>query len=688
VSEGQKICNGISCITTIPLRMCLLGLLIGETPLGPTLLQAQETADEVQLVLTQEVQPKPAVTFQLQQYLLRREPALPNPSSAKEWTADAEKIRTRLLDEVIFHGWPEAWVNAPPQVDGFEQIPGGKGFRRWRLRYEVVPGMEVTAILYTPEPLHGKAPGILVTMGHFPELGNAVEFNQTLCINYALRGAVVLNPEWIGMGELSQEGNEHWFAAHLDLVGANGVGLFYLAMRRALDYLYHNPHVDANRIGMTGLSGGGWQTIMLSALDERVRASVPVAGYTTLAGRVERVGVGEAGDIEQNATGFWVGQDYSTLTAMRAPRPTLLLNNTGDDCCFRAPLVNLEIFAPIRRFFSLYGSDSAFLFHANTDEPAHNYGLDNRQQSYGFFIKNLGLNGDDREIPVGEDIKTFDELRGTIPKDNLTILGLARKLCNQIMRDPVPSDPSALASWTQSESKRLGTTVRYQQVSISQAWPAWNTWRKQIESISFRFQLSNGLPAGGIWMKKVATPNDAPLIIVLNDGGMKAAGKATWDRTPEIADRLDRGEQVLALEVLFTGDSAPDQPAHLFTEMMAATGDRPLGIESAQLLALAHWAQQRWRPTRLLVETTGIRSQVQALVAAGLEPKLFSSLTTYGGMQSFNYLLDKPVTYLSAPDLFCLDLYKIFDINSLILLAAPTRVVEQHPSASSTPPNQ
>src|SRR5580704_17002591 len=211
----------MSCITTIPLRMCLLGLLIGETPLGPTLLQAQETADEVELVLSQEVQPKPAVTFQLQQYLLRREPALPNPSSAKEWTADAEKIRTRLLAEVIFHGWPEAWVNAPPQVDGFEQIPGGKGFRRWRLRYEVVPGMEVTAILYTPEALHGKAPGILVTMGHFPELGNAVEFNQTLCINYALRRAVVLNPDWIGMGELSQEGNEHWFAAHLDLVGAN-----------------------------------------------------------------------------------------------------------------------------------------------------------------------------------------------------------------------------------------------------------------------------------------------------------------------------------------------------------------------------------------------------------------------------------------------------------------------------------
>ncbi len=658
--------------------MRMSALLVGAMPLLAVSLHAQSAAGEVEAILSQEIQPRQTVTLESQRYLLKRAPNLPQPSSTTQWSADAEKIRTHVLDDVVFHGWPKAWLDGPPKVEDLVEIPGGKGFRRWKLRYEVVPGMDATAILYAPDRLQGKLPGILVVMGHWEKLGNATAFNQKQCINYALRGAVVLNPNWVGMGELNRPGNQHWFAAHLDLVGANGVGLYYLAMRKALDYLYQNPRVDINRIGMTGLSGGGWQTIMLSSLDKRVHVSIPVAGYTTLAGRVERVGIGEPGDIEQNPTDFLVGQDYSTLTAMRAPRPTLLINNTGDNCCFRAPLVKSEIFDPIRRFFSLYGAEDAFQFHANTDDPAHNYGLDNRQQSYRFFIRYLGLAGNDREIQVGEDVKAYGELTSGVPQNNLTILGLARQLGSQIKRQPIPSEASVRAVWADSERNQLRDTVRYQPASVAQAWPVWNTWYKQVESISFRFQLSNGLSATGVWMKDVSTPKDATLTIELNDSGMKAASTETWNHTPEVADRLDRGEQVLALDVLFTGDAAPDQPAS-FTEMLAAAGDRPLGMEAAQLLAVAHWAQQNFNPPSLRIETTGIRSQVQALVAAALEPKTFSVLATYNGMSSLEYLLDKPVTYLEAPDLFCLDLYKNFDIDRLVSMTAPTRIIDQQP---------
>jgi len=58
-------------------------------------------------------------------------------------------------------------------------------------------------------------------------------------------------------------------------------GLFYLAMRKGLDYLASQPNVDSKRLGVTGLSGGGWQTAVLSGLDERVVAAVPVAGFSS-----------------------------------------------------------------------------------------------------------------------------------------------------------------------------------------------------------------------------------------------------------------------------------------------------------------------------------------------------------------------------------------------------------------------
>ena len=65
--------------------------------------------------------------------------------------------------------------------------------------------------------------------------------------------------EWFSFGELSQPGNNHSYGAQLDLVGANVAGIFYLEMRRGLDYIYNHASVDRNRIGVTGLSGGGWR---------------------------------------------------------------------------------------------------------------------------------------------------------------------------------------------------------------------------------------------------------------------------------------------------------------------------------------------------------------------------------------------------------------------------------------------
>ncbi len=217
--------------------------------------------------------------------------------------------------------------------------------------------------------------------------------------------------------------------------------------------------------------------------------------------------------------------------------------------------------------------------------------------------------------------------------------------------------------------------MRYHPVTISRAWLESNTYHNQVESVSYRFELNNGLGATGVWLKDTTTKADAPMTIVLNDGGKAASATQHWDRVPEVADRMERGEQVLVLDLLFTGDASPEQGSQFFTEMLAATGERPLGLEAAQLIGIARWAQDKWNSRTIRVESTGIRSQVVSLVAAALEPHLFSEVVTYGGMRSLSYLLDKPVPYEAAPDLFCLDLYKYFDIDQLGSLASPAHVI-------------
>ena len=634
--------------------------------------------DTIKPILEQPLESRAVVTFQLQEFVLKNATRLPRPSGAQQWSAEENRIRHDILNNIVFHGWPTEWVDSPPQFEDLGTLPSGKGYQIHKLRYVIVPGFYTVALLYEPEKLGGNMPAVLNTMGHWTVEGYSPAFEQEFCINQALRGMIALNPEWIGTGQLGTEANMHSYLSALDLVGANGVGLFYLAMRRGLDFLYNDPNVDRNRIGMTGLSGGGWQTIVLSSLDPRVSVSIPVAGYSAIWSRDARVAEGEPGDIEQNPTDLLTIADYDLLTALRAPQPTLLIYNAEDDCCFRAPLVKPYSYDAIRPFFELFGKGAVFQFHQNTDISAHNYGLDNREAAYRFFDRYFDLRASSEELPVGEDVKSYDELHIELPKDNLTILGLARNLSKELTRQAIPRAPVARAAWATADRAKLENVLRYSPVSVTEAWPEFNANHNQLESISYRFELDNGLSATGVWMKEVSTEPDAPLTIVLNDGGKKASADQRWDRSLEVGDRLDRQQQILAVDLVFTGDAAPDAFPWMFAQMIASEGKRPLGLEVAQLIGLATWAKGKWQPRQVRVEATGVRSQVVALSAAALQSRLFSQLASWDGMHSLSFLLDKPVTYDVAPDLFCLDLYKNFDIDRLEALATPTEITERY----------
>lgn len=635
----------------------------------------QTDSERIVPLLAPQIQAPDVTSYELRRYIAARIPALPAARTAEEWTTEANRLRQRLLSEVVFRGWPQEWVSAPLKAEDLGPMPSGKGYRIRKLRFEIIPGFQTVGILYEPATITGKVPAILNVNGHFGALGKADEAKQKRCINQAKQGIVSLNLEWLNCGELFTPENSHWFGAHLDLVGANAVGLFYLAMRKGLDFLYEHPAVDRARIGVTGVSGGGWQTIVLSALDERISVAVPVAGFSSFHPKLEGMptptpGTLDIGDIEQNPTDMFTAIDYPHLTAMRAPRPTLLIYNAEDDCCFRAPLVKPQIFDAVAPIFRLYGKEQNLAWYENTDPGDHNYYLNNRVQSYRFFTRHFGLPEATTEIPVGSEVKSIQELTVGLPKENLTILGLARKLAEHIERRPGPPVGAQRLPWVAQEKGLLANTVHYRAAEVRDAWPVGNTKRKGVETFSYRFEFDNGLSAAGVWLKGTSAPETVNATIVLQDKGKKAAQE-------EVADRVNREEQVLAVDLLFTGDMIPSYPGtHGYTQLLVTMGERPLGLVAAQLIGVARWLRSTSHPPRIRLHVTGIRSQMAALVAAALEPELFSEVVVRDGMPSLRYLLDKPIEYQAAPELFCPDLYKDFDLDRLAELCAPTRLFQ------------
>ncbi len=627
-------------------------------------LLAQTEPRYLEGILKEESLSPEVALFQLRQFILHRVGKLPTPKSAAEWTAESDRIRQQLVNDIVFHGWPKEWVDAPPKFEDLGVTPGD-GYQIRKLRYEIVPGFQSTAILYEPLHLNGKVPAILNVNGHVGAPGKSVEYKQKRCITFARNGILALNLEWLSFGELGNEFNQHWYGAHLDLVGANELGLFYLAMRRGLDYLYDHANTDRSRLGMTGLSGGGWQTIILSSLDERVKVAVPVAGFSSIVPRVEAKDFGDIGDVEQSATDLFEGRDYTWLAALMAPRPTLLAYNAEDDCCFRASMVKPGVFDSIRPFFALYGKEGNFAWHENRDPGTHNYLLDNRMAAYDFFSREFKLPPITEGPGVGAEIKSYDDLVVGLPKDNLTILALARRFADDLKRAPVPSNASALAT----ERSNLKEVVRYRPVKVDRLWTIGITKHHGVETRAHLFAMTDGLITDAVWLKPIDSQEKAPATIVLDDNGRDATANP-------VTDRITRGEQVVAADLPFYGKPWKDDSTWLFEQMISTTGARPLGIEVAHLTELARWLKRAGSP-RVRLESSGRRTQVVALVAAALDPSLFSEVAVRKGMPSLRYLVDKPVSFQDAADLFCLDLYKVTDIDRLTALAAPTVVKEQ-----------
>lgn len=603
-------------------------------------------AENIQQLLAHKIMEPDLTLSETQSFLEKRIPRMPKVTAVEEWEKVASRIRSNVFENVIFRGEAKKWRDQPTQVKWLEYLEGGPGYRMRKLLFEAVPGYWVPAVLYEPNNLKAKAPVFLNVNGHDP-VGKAAEYKQMRCINQAKRGIIALNVEWFGMGQLTGNMAEHYRLNQLDLVGTSGISVFYLAMKRGLDVLLMHPNADSTRVGVAGLSGGGWQTIFISSLDTRVTLANPVAGYSSFFTRARFFE--DLGDSEQTPSDLATVADYTHLTAMRAPHPTLLTFNEKDDCCFatghaRAPL--MEAAGPV---FKLYGNESALRTHSNADPGTHNFLKDNRQQLYRFIGDSWFPNDPDfkwEEIPSDGEIKTREQMDVPLPEVNASFHSLALALLQQL---PPRKAPGA---------ERLKTVVQFH----------------EYEAAGEKIGADRaGETEAGFWKLKTGTDWTVPAV-VLSRGEPAATVLVICDegRTNAAAQcekLLAEKKRVIAMDPFLFGESKIKERDFLFALFVATVGERPLGIEASQIAAVANWAREQF-DAPVAVQACGPRVGVGAWIARALNPKGIKGVSVDNELKSLGEIIEKDWALGKAPELFCFGLLKEFDLGEIKALGS------------------
>jgi len=297
----------------------------------------------------------------------------PTYKTKEEWIERAEYLRKHILVSTGLYPMPEK-TPLNPQIFGKIEH---EDYMVEKVYFESYPGFFVTGNLYSPKGKKGPFPGIVCPHGHW---GNGRLEDQEMgsvpgrCINFAKQGYIAFSYDMVGYNDSGKQ-IEHRNIFNNKREELWGIGLMALQLWngiRTVDFLCSLENVDDDRIGCTGASGGGTQTYMLSAVDQRVKVAAPVCMISAHF---------QGGCNCENIANLRVDTYNVEIGALMAPRPLILVSATGD---WTQNTPDVE-YPDIRTIYQLFDADEK-LKQVQFD-AGHNYNKDAREAVYAWFGK-------------------------------------------------------------------------------------------------------------------------------------------------------------------------------------------------------------------------------------------------------------------------------------------------------------
>ncbi len=321
----------------------------------------------------------------------------------QDWLNRQKKVRATLMK--IVGPFPEK-TPLNPKITG---VVKKDGYRIEKIIYESMPGFYVTGCLFIPDGIKGRGPAILNVIGH-TGIAFRSEGYQTMILHLVQKGFIVFAIDPIGQGERSQyydndkkgsligiSAPEHsYFGSQCLISGVSSGRYFIWDGIRGIDYLVSRKEVDPERIGVTGISGGGTLTAYISAIDERVKASAPTCYITGFRRLLESIG---AQDAEQNIYhAVKEGITHADFLVSRAPKPTLMVTTTRDFFSIQGAR---ETYDEVLNAYKVFGkgNDMGMV----EDDADHTLSPKNNIATCAFFQKYFKIAGD----PVPGVIRTL-----------------------------------------------------------------------------------------------------------------------------------------------------------------------------------------------------------------------------------------------------------------------------------------